>query len=106
MKIRAVTLTAIIRTRPGEEALVGAELERLAGWVAANEPDTLSYHVGRQAEDPAVFLTFERFTDADAMRAHNGSAAVAAFVAAVDGRLAGPIEIRVCEEIAAHARSI
>lgn len=105
MRTHAVTLTAIVRARPGEGALVGAELERLAAWVAENEPDTLSYHVGRQADDPTVFLTFERFADADAMRAHNGSAAVAAFVAAVEGRLAGPIEIRVCEEIAAHARA-
>lgn len=105
MTTRAVTLTAIIRVRPGGEALVGAELEKLAAWVAANEPNTLSYHVGRQADDPAVFLTFERFADVDAMRAHNGSSAVSAFVAAVDGRLASPIEIHVCEELAAYASS-
>ncbi len=100
----AVTLVAIIRAMPGAEDEVGAALARVAGWVAANEPRTLAYHVSRGSDDPTLFTTFERFADRAAMEAHNTSAAVAEFVAAVGDKLSAPVELHAGAEQSALAR--
>lgn len=99
-----VTLSAVIRAREGHESRVEAALAKVAGWVAANEPQTLAYHVSRGLDDPSVFVTFERFASQRAMESHNSSSAVAAFVAAVEGSLAAPIGIQVCRELSALQR--
>lgn len=101
---RAITLVAIIRARPGFEDEVAAALDAVAGWVARNEPRTLAYHVSQGTEDRTLFTTFERFADRAAMDAHNGSSAVAAFVAAAAGKLDGDIALHVGEERSAIAR--
>lgn len=99
------TLVAHIRARAGCEDRVAAALAKVAETVARTEARTLGYHVGRAADDPALFVTFERFADRAAMDAHNGSAAVAAFVAEVDGCLDGPVGITVLDECSALVRS-
>lgn len=99
-----VTLVARIRARPGSEGTVARALADVAAAVGAREPETLGYHVCRAGDDPCLFVTFERFADRKAMDAHNESSAVAAFVAAVDGCLAQPVEITVLEECSALVR--
>lgn len=99
-----VTLVARIRARPGCEDIVARALAEVAAAVADGEPETLGYHVCRAGDDPGQFVTFERFAHREAMEAHNGSAAVAAFVAAVDGCLAQPVEITVMRECSALVR--
>jgi quinol monooxygenase YgiN len=99
-----ITLVAIIRAKPGVDDVVDAALAEVSGWVHAHEPRTLAYHVSRGTDDRALFTTFERFADRAAMDAHNASSAVAAFSAAVAGKLAAAVEIHVGEERCALAR--
>lgn len=99
------TLVARIRARAGCEDRVAAALATVAETVAQTEPRTLGYFVGRAADDPALFVTFERFADRAAMDAHNASATVAAFVEAVQGCLDGPVEITTLDERSALVRA-
>jgi quinol monooxygenase YgiN len=96
-----MTITAIIRAKHGKEDVVERALAAVAAAVAANEPETLAYHVGRSTAEPSLFTTFERFASAAAMERHNQSAAVAAFVAATADALAGPVELHACRELSA-----
>jgi quinol monooxygenase YgiN len=95
-----LSLTAIIRAKPGQEAVVEQALLAMVRHVTANEPNTLGYFVTRSDKDPTLFLTYERFRDRAAMEAHNTSSALDAFVAATKDALAGPVEIHTGEEVA------
>jgi len=95
------TITAIIRARPDGAAALGAALLAVAAEVAANEPGTLGFFVSVDAEDPCVFTTYERFVDAAAMDAHNGSPAVARFFAVAAPLLDGPVTLVTAREISA-----
>ena len=96
-----LSLTALIRAKPGHESIVETALRQVAAHVAASEPGTVGYHVSRGMAEPGLFLTYERFTDQAAMDLHNNSAAVAAFVEATKDALAGPIEIHAADELSA-----
>lgn len=96
-----LSLTALIRAKPGHEGLIEAELAKVAAHVAAHEPGTAGYHVSRSSQDPTLFLTYERFADQAAMDLHNNSPAVAAFVDATKDAWAGPIEIHAGQELSA-----
>jgi quinol monooxygenase YgiN len=99
-----ITLGAVIRAREGCEARVEAALAEIVRWVETQEPQTLAYHVGRASDDPTLFTTFERFADPQALEAHNTSPALGRFKEAVADCLAGPVEIRICREIAVAVR--
>lgn len=98
-----VTLSAVVRAREGKEALVEAALAEVVRWVEAQEPQTLAYYVGRESDDPLVFTTFERYANKGALELHNASSALDRFSKAVADSLAGPVEIRICREIAVAA---
>ena len=53
----------------------------------------------RDARDPCVFTTYERFTDTAAMDTHNSSAAVARFFATAKPILDGEVMLHVGEEM-------
>ena len=93
-----LSITAVLRAKPGKEAKLLAALLDVAVHVRANEPGTLGFHVSRDLEDPAVFTTYERFADRAAMDAHNGSDAVARFFHAARPLLDGPVTLHSCEE--------
>lgn len=94
-----VTITAVIRARPGCEAVVERALRAVLAHVRAHEPGTLAYVIGQDQSDPTVFTTFERFVDQAAMGRHNESPAVADFLAATADALAGPILLHSCREL-------
>lgn len=94
-----ITITAVMRVRPGSETLMENALLAVAANVRASEPGTLGFHISRKLEDPAVFTTYERFVDRAAMDAHNNSAAVAAFFEIAEPILAGPVILETGEEI-------
>jgi len=98
-----ISLTAIIRVRPGTQDLVRAALLAVAEAVAASEPETLGYFVMQSSDDPCVFTTYERFADRNAMEKHNSSAAVAKFVEQAAAHFDGPITLHAGEEISAKA---
>jgi quinol monooxygenase YgiN len=95
------TITAIIRSRPGEEAAMRAGLLAVAEHVAASEPGTLGFFVSQDPADPCLFTTYERFADRAAMEAHNGSEAVARFFAIARPILAADVVLVTADEISA-----
>lgn len=96
-----LTITAVIRAKPGREHVVEQALRAVLGHVKANEPGTVAYVVNQDRNDPTVFTTFERFVDAATMTRHNQSQAVADFLAATEDSLDGPIQLHSCRELAA-----
>lgn len=82
-----VTLTAIIRAKAGSEALIRQALLDVGTFVAAHEPGTVGYFVTQSDEDPAIFVTHERFADAAAMQTHNNGPGSKAFFATADGHI-------------------
>jgi len=96
-----MTLTAIIRAKPGHAGTVKQALLDVIAAVRRNEPDTVDYYVGQSADDRDVFTTFERFRDQAAMEKHNDSPAVAGFVAVAGPVLADKVVIQICNELAA-----
>ncbi|MEN2976540.1 antibiotic biosynthesis monooxygenase (plasmid) [Tistrella bauzanensis] len=96
-----ITITAIITVTPGSDALMAAELLKVAAHVRANEPDTIDFFISQSRDNPCRFTTYERFTDAAAMDRHNGSEAVAVFFAAVKPHLAEPVILETCTELSA-----
>src|SRR5690242_13649091 len=65
-----LTITAVIRARKGHEGALQQALLDVARHVRANEPDTVGFFISRDATDPTVFTTYERFTDRAAMDRH------------------------------------
>jgi quinol monooxygenase YgiN len=81
-----ITLTAIIRCRPGSQDRIRAALAAVGDFARENEPGTISFFV-TEGEEAGVFVTHERFADRDAMEVHNASAGSKGFFAATEGLL-------------------
>jgi len=96
-----ITITAILRARKGAEETMRQALLDVAAHVAKNEPDTVDFFISQARDDPAVFTTYERFTDEAAMDRHNGSAAVAAFFKVAAPILDGDVILHTCREASA-----
>src|ERR1700733_8158357 len=96
-----ITITAISRARKGEEDTLRRALLEVADNVRANEPDTVSFFISQDLEDPSVFTTYERFADRAAMDRHNGSAVVAKFFAIARPLLDGAVTLVTGSEISA-----
>jgi quinol monooxygenase YgiN len=94
-----LTITAIIRVRKGEEAVMRQALLDVAGHVRANEPATIGYHISQDVSDPCVFTTYERFVDQAAMDRHNNSEAVAHFFGIAKPLLDGEVKLVTGTEI-------
>lgn len=94
-----ITITAIIRAKPGQADALGQALCAVAEHVEQHEPDTVGFFVSRDLDDPSVFTTYERFTSEAAKDAHNGSDAVARFFAQADALIAGEAVLHTCREV-------
>lgn len=82
-----VSLTAVIRCKPGQAEAVLKALLAVGEHVRAHEPGTVDYTVVRSTSDPSVLVTQERFTDEAAMTAHNEGPGSKAFFASTEGLL-------------------
>lgn len=98
-----LTITAIIRVKPGCEQAMNDALAAVAENVRLNEPDTLGFFVSQDASDPRVFTTYERFVDQAAMDRHNGSATVARFFGLAKPMLDGEVTLVTAREVSAKA---
>ena len=81
-----ITLTAILRCRPGSQSHIRAALLEAARYASEKEPGTVSYFVS-EASEGGVFVTHERYVDEAALNAHNEGPAAKAFFAAAEGHL-------------------
>ena len=94
-----ITITAIIRAKPGQETALQDALSEVAAHVAAHEPGTIGFHVSLSLEEKAVFTTYERFVDEAAKDTHNGSDAVAQFFARAPDLIDGEVMLHTCREV-------
>lgn len=67
-----IVVTATLRAQPGKEAELEAVLRRLVEHTQGEE-GTLAYALHRSAEDPAVYLFYERYADQEALQRHSSS---------------------------------
>jgi quinol monooxygenase YgiN len=95
-----MTITAIIRAKPGHADTVKRALLDVIEAVRRTEPDTVNYYVCQSADDPTIFTTFERFRDRATMDKHNNSPAVARFVEVAGPVLAEKVVLHTCTELA------
>lgn len=92
-----ITLTAIIRCRPGSRDIVRDALAAVGAHARDHEPGTLSFFV-TEIPEKDTFVTHERFADRAAMDAHNDGAGSKGFFAVADGHLES-VEVHVGGEV-------
>jgi len=98
-----LTITAIIRTKRGQEATMRQALLDVAENVRANEPTTIGFYVSQDLQNPCVFTTYERFVDQAAMDRHNTSETVARFFDIAKPILDGDVTLVTAKEISMKA---
>lgn len=98
-----ITITAIIKAKPGQAAALQAALLKVAAYVDANEAETVSFYLSRDLEDDHIFTTYERFTSLEARDRHNNSPATLGFFDVADQLIEQPVILHSCEEFSARA---
>ena len=76
--------------------------EALRGMVAkvAQEPGTLTYTLHRAQQDPCLFLFYEKYKDAAALKAHSATPYFKELFSSLKPMLDGPPEIEMYDELA------
>ena len=74
-------------------------LLEVAQHVNKNEPDTVSFYISQDINDPSVFTTYERFASKAAMETHNGSTAVQIFFDKAQSILEGDVILVTATEV-------
>ncbi|HEY8491879.1 MAG TPA: putative quinol monooxygenase [Dehalococcoidia bacterium] len=67
-----IVVTATLKAQPGKEGELEAVLRRLVEHTQG-EDGTLAYALHRSAEDPTVYLFYERYADQEALQRHTGN---------------------------------
>jgi len=87
---RMIAYTVTITTQPGRRDDVMALMSRLVD-AAADEPGTLMYAFHTIDDEPDTIVSYELFTDADALAAHQQNAVIAAVVPEMRGLVVGNV---------------
>lgn len=98
-----ITITAIIRARPGREDALRSALLTVSTYVDANEPETVGFYLSQSTEDPNVFTTYERFIDTAAKDQHNNSPATLGFFKAAAELIEPDVILHTCEEFSSKS---
>ena len=85
-----ISITAVLRVKPGHEATMRDALLEMMESVKREE-GTIEYFISQSIDEPQVFTTYERFSDRAAMDRHNNSAAVAKVMGIAEPILADKI---------------
>ena len=99
-----MSISAILRVKPGHEATLRDALLEMIETVKRDEPGTVEYFISQSIDDPQIFTTYERFVDRAAMDRHNNSVAVAKVIAIATPILADRIVLHSANELAAKER--
>ena len=94
-----MVVVAKLKAKAGEE---GKMEEALRGMVdkVAQEQGTLTYTLHRAQQDPSVFLLYERYQDAAALKAHSSTSYFKGLFGVLKPLLDGAPEIQMYDEIA------
>lgn len=80
-----ISLTAVIRCKPGATSLIRDALKEVAEFASTSEPGTVSYFVTETKD--GVFITHERYAGQQALDAHNEGQGAKGFFARAQGSL-------------------
>ena len=80
----SLTIVANIHAKPGQEALVHAELVKLID-TTRQEAGCLQYDLHRSNDDPAHFLFYENWESRELWRQHMDAPHLATYMQATDG---------------------
>jgi len=92
MENETVTVVARIQAKPGKEAELRGELQKLLAPTHAEE-GCISYDMHDSLDDPGLFLFYESWTTRKAIDRHLGSAHVQNLLSRADQLLAQPVEL-------------
>jgi quinol monooxygenase YgiN len=94
-----ITITAVIRVKPGAEPLMRAAFADVIRFVRDQEPEAVSFFITAGLDQPNVFTTYERFVDRAAMEAHNAAGVVQELHRIAKPVLDGPVLLEIGEEL-------
>lgn len=80
----ALTIVAHITAKPGQEALVRSELEKLIP-ITRDEAGCLQYDLHTDNESPTHFMFFENWENRELWQTHMNAPHLSAYLAATDG---------------------
>ena len=92
-------VVAKLKAKSGEEAKMEAAMRDMVAKVA-QEKGTLVYTLHRSQKAPGVFLFYEQYKDADALKAHSSTPYFKEFFGLLKPLLDGAPEIEMYDEIA------
>lgn len=96
-------VVAKLKAQKGKEATLEAAFRDMVKKVASEE-GTEVYTLHRSSEDPALFMFYEKYKDADAFKVHSTTPHFKALFATVQSMLAAPPDIGMFTELAAIDR--
>ncbi len=97
MPDKPVTLIARIHAKPGKEDETREELEALLEPTRA-ETGCINYDMHLSADDPALFMFHENWTDRQALDQHRATPHLKAFMEKESQLLAKPVDITLWEK--------
>ena len=90
---------AKLKAKSGEEAKIEEALRGMITKVSQEE-GTLTYTLHRAQQDPSVYLLYEKYLDAAALKAHSSTSYFKELFAALKPMLDGAPEIEMYDELA------
>jgi quinol monooxygenase YgiN len=94
----ALTLTALIRVKPGEEERF-LEAARKVIEPTRAEAGCIDYRLHRGADSPATFIFYENWQSRGDLESHLETPHIQGFVASIEPILEAPIELTPWQEI-------
>lgn len=98
-----VVVTAKIKAKPGKENDLETVFRKMVADVASEE-GTLMYTLHRSQKEPGVFMFYEKYTDADALKRHSATPYFKALFKTIQPLVDSPADIQMYEELAALDR--
>ena len=93
-------VVAKLKAKSGEEAKMEEALRGMVAKVEAEE-GTLMYSLHRSHKDPTQFLFYEKYTDAEALKAHSETPYFKELFGVLQPLMDGAPEIETYDEVAA-----
>lgn len=93
-----LVLIVTLRAQPGKSEALGAALQHLQA-LTRKEPGCASTELHRSADDPDVWMAYDRWKGDDGLTAHMAQPYVADFIGRMGELVAGAPEIRRFEHV-------
>ena len=97
-------VVAKLKAQEEKEATLEAALRDMVKKVAS-EDETEIYTLHKSSKDPSLFMFYEKYKNADALKKHRATPHFKALFATIQPLLAVPPEIEMYQELAALERS-